>query len=452
MVREPALRFSDHPIWSSSESYYVSRGLAAFSSGEVPHHISTSRFLALGLAAVVAAFWADASGTASYGEGEGEGQSEASAAEEEATATWYVLELGCGTGRLGLQLATELRRRHHACPGKCCVVLVDLDPSAALRLCATSAAAPLVSEGWLDVASLQADEPAGTPLQLLRSGRRIAPGSLRTPLVLLGCYFFDSLPVDVFRVTPGAEDEVEALQGLQALQAEGREDAFAYGPCEPASYFDKAGRGEEDGPPLGRLLASCLSEGAATAVREGRGRACATAVPTAAMRCLWRLAGLRHGAGKSVPLLLLVGDKVVEAEEAGRLLRGEAAAGAPLRLSDLKLFDRHAGAVSHALCLPPLAEALRLCCTGGQASQEGATAGESGGGVVVLRSAPLMEFDVATLLWPKGPWDRTRRAFAAELAQFGPSEWQVLQEYASQLSTRRDMRSTLRRFRPWLGT
>ena len=72
--------------------------------------------------------------------------------------------------------------------------------------------------------------------------------------------------------------------------------------------------------------------------------------------------------------------------------------------------------------------------------------------MVVLRSAPLMEFDMAALLWPQGPWDRTRRAFAAELAQFGPSEWQVLQEYASQLSTRRDMRSTLRRFRPWLGT
>ena len=43
--------------------------------------------------------------------------------------------------------------------------------------------------------------------------------------MLLGYYFFDSLPVDVFRVTPGAEDEVEALQ---ALQAEGREDAFAH--------------------------------------------------------------------------------------------------------------------------------------------------------------------------------------------------------------------------------
>merc|ERR1719272_2458363 len=53
-------RLSEHAMWTSSQRYYVSRGLAAFTSGEVPHEISTSRFLGTGLAALVLAFWADA--------------------------------------------------------------------------------------------------------------------------------------------------------------------------------------------------------------------------------------------------------------------------------------------------------------------------------------------------------------------------------------------------------
>ena len=36
-------RLSDHAMWTSSQRYYISRGLAAFTSGEVPHEISTSR-------------------------------------------------------------------------------------------------------------------------------------------------------------------------------------------------------------------------------------------------------------------------------------------------------------------------------------------------------------------------------------------------------------------------
>ena len=35
------MRLSEHAMWTSSQRYYVSRGLAAFTSGEVTHEIST---------------------------------------------------------------------------------------------------------------------------------------------------------------------------------------------------------------------------------------------------------------------------------------------------------------------------------------------------------------------------------------------------------------------------
>ena len=199
-------RLSDHAMWTSSQRYYISRGLAAFTSGEVPHEISTSRFLGTGLAALVLAFWADADarrraeeggGAEAGGEEGGEG-GEGGEAED---STRYVVELGCGSGLLSLHCAAELRRRG---AHRCCVVLADLDPSAALQLCASARGASLVAEGWLDVARLHGDGggdggggggeggraegcnlPEGGALQLLISGREIAPASLCTPLVLL---------------------------------------------------------------------------------------------------------------------------------------------------------------------------------------------------------------------------------------------------------------------------
>ena len=238
-------RLSDHAMWTSSQRYYISRGLAAFTSGEVPHEISTSRlppatstyyllptaycllptayhlppttyqvpheistsrFLGTGLAALVLAFWADADARRRAEEGGGAeaGGGEGGEGGEAEDSTRYVVELGCGSGLLSLHCAAELRRRG---AHRCCVVLADLDPSAALQLCASARGASLVAEGWLDVARLHGDGgdggdgggggggaggravgcnlPEGGALQLLISGREIAPASLCTPLVLL---------------------------------------------------------------------------------------------------------------------------------------------------------------------------------------------------------------------------------------------------------------------------
>ena len=183
--------------------------------------------------------------------------------------------------------------------------------------------------------------------------------------MLLGSYFFDSLPVDVLRVrrrpegagegaggegvgegAGGAEaSTVEALTAVEAvvprLSCAARDEVageaafaeaeavFAYVPCDPATYYEPASgkhRGTApstasapasapaSGPALDRLLASCLAEASIAAVPTPH---VPTTVPTGAARCLWRLAALRRGATARrgvVPMMLLLGDKVVEAE------------------------------------------------------------------------------------------------------------------------------------------
>ena len=188
--------------------------------------------------------------------------------------------------------------------------------------------------------------------------------------MLLGSYFFDSLPVDVLRVRrrpeaehggvgasgegasgEGASGEAEAeastVEALAAVEAvvprlscaargeaaggaeEAEAEVFAYVPCDPATYYEPASdkprstapgtapasaSAPAPGPALGRLLTSCLAEASVVAVPTLH---VPTAVPTGAARCLWRLAALRRAATARcgvVPMMLLVCDKVGGAE------------------------------------------------------------------------------------------------------------------------------------------
>ena len=177
--------------------------------------------------------------------------------------------------------------------------------------------------------------------------------------MLLGSYFFDSLPVDVLRVrrrpegdgggegaSDGGEGEggegvgegeaeaeastVEALTVMEALTAveavvprlscaardevageaadAEAEAVFAYVPCDPATYYEPAGgkhRGTAPGtasaPASAPASGPALDRLLASCLAEASLAAVPTphvptTVPTGAARCLWRLAALRRGA------------------------------------------------------------------------------------------------------------------------------------------------------------
>ena len=133
----------------------------------------------------------------------------------------YIFDVGCGCGLLGVQVARELKKLGMR---GFCVVLADIDISAALAQIQLSDASTLVSEGLVQVCRLD-DSPdphqATVELLLLPSGAKLKTAS-RRPLVLLSNYLVDSLPMDIVRVCQGARDEA-----LTPLAADGG-DTFAY--------------------------------------------------------------------------------------------------------------------------------------------------------------------------------------------------------------------------------
>ena len=436
---EPAVwaRLSESALWSASAAYYATQGSSAWESGDVPCHISCSALTASAYAAVCSAFL--------HGEAR---RSEPGGGEPGGSARALILDLGCGCGSLGVRVARELRALGH---DDFTLVLADLDPAAALEQCRLPSAAGLVQGGWIDVAAFEVGAALGGAdetgeLELLLSGRRLGPGSVDAPLVLLANYFFDSLPCDILRVTPGAggcDADGAALPLVEALSATSAAGPpFAYDALAPGARFGGGGRPDDE-------LTDALLE---ASVRRAASRAAAGVdscpalglIPTGCARCLRRLEALRPragtGGGGPSPMLLLVGDKMVDSGRAASRLAGVGRAG-PFTLSELPLFAVHGGGrrrpargappppISTCLVLEEIVEAARRVCA------RHAHGVPSDVALDVVRSPAMLDFDVAALLVGGEPapgrtpgrgeaW--ARRAFVERLGGFGPAEMERL--------------------------
>jgi hypothetical protein len=236
-----------------------------------------------------------------------------------------------------------------------------------------------------------------------------------------------------------------------------------------------------------RLLALAAADAAADAAARGARTnaqtdrrtdgAAAAVVPTGAAKCLWMLHDWLRARGSGgprapPPLLLIVGEKLIDRQRAATLVAAHRAdGGAPLELRDVALLDVHGGAISSCVVWDALLEALNLCavqpvaCRNGGAEQGDQSADQSADGVgaaavgaaamgaaaaggvaaegtascvrVLGRSPPMMEFDVCALAVAApattaptaaagDEWERTRRGFATGLGRFGPADMERL--------------------------
>ena len=420
-------------LWQETRQFYATRGSSAFTS-HVPSHVSTSAFLANAYAAVISSAVA-------------ESEAGADTADSEPV---YILDLGCGCGVLGVRVALELQRRAAPDRSRFCVVLADLEPTAALAQAAAPSAASLVRDGLLDVAKL--DLGADIPhLHLLLSGRTLHPGELRRPLVVLASYLLDSLPLDILRVrrtrasspsdadnplpckrrAPAVDETTEALTPVVHRSRRGASRTrFAYRPLPVEDHRI----GSEGGRRLRELCERLLAIASADAAASEHG--CAAAViPSGAARCLWALFDwLAGSASQSHPtMLLLVGDKIIDRHTASRLAGARRDDVSPVDLAQLPLFDIHGGAggpASSCLVLDGIIEALHLC-----ADVEGTAPGLAPVLHILGRTPAMMEFDVCAFALAQsssGDFRATRREFEQVLGTFGPAEMERLYAFVQE--------------------
>jgi tetratricopeptide (TPR) repeat protein len=183
-------RLSRSSLWSRQQQFYEEQGAAAFFSGAVPSHVTTSAAIAAGYARVIRGLQQDC------------------LRQGDPRAPLYVVELGAGSARLAWKLLGKLDAMEQLAPTggpPVRYILTDVAESNLRASMAHPLLRPLIASGRIDFALR--DAGASGPLELLASGARIEPGTLRNPLVVLGNYLFDSLEHDFFRVEGGTLQE-----------------------------------------------------------------------------------------------------------------------------------------------------------------------------------------------------------------------------------------------------
>ncbi len=180
---ESSKLFSDSLIWQLNRDYYQNTGMAAWTSGVVPHQMTSNSQVGKTYAELILGFLQDLS---------------VKGLSQERV---YILELGAGHGRLGFHILKHLER-----------LIAIQDQDLPLYTYVLSDIAEKSLEFFRDHPQLQSyyqsgildyayyDAVGGKEIHLQYSNQRIVAGELDQPILVIANYFFDSIPNDVFRV------------------------------------------------------------------------------------------------------------------------------------------------------------------------------------------------------------------------------------------------------------
>ncbi|MDO9456255.1 hypothetical protein [Nocardioides sp.] len=182
----PAERLSRSSLWQRQRDFYDQDAEGLWGSGAVPHHITGNPAIAHTYARLALEFLRSV--PSSYDDRP------------------HVVEIGGGSGRFAYLFVRHLRALAPTRPFT--YVLTDFAPERVAAWAACPAYRPMVEDGFLDFAVLDADDLRAT--ELVVSGRPLGPGSLGGPVVGIANYVFDSLRADAYLVRSGELLEVRA--------------------------------------------------------------------------------------------------------------------------------------------------------------------------------------------------------------------------------------------------
>ena len=269
----PAQRLSESALWDRQRRFYQRGAADLWGTATVPHGITSNPRIASTYARLAVAFLRAVGPAGGLAAGE---------PKRDQAEVPHVVEFGGGSGRFAYLFVRQLRQ---LAPGlRFTYVLTDFSAERVASWAAHPAYAPLVADGLIDFAVLDAERPG--PLDLQVSGRTLTPGSLRAPVVGIANYVLDTLRHDGYAIRGGALLECHVSLPADAADSPDAEPATAVqwqtAPCGPVP---------DDFAPVLDFYRETLDD---TAVL----------VPVGGVRCLEYLAGLTSG-----PTCTLVADK-----------------------------------------------------------------------------------------------------------------------------------------------
>lgn len=181
---ETACRLSRSVLWRLQRRFFERRGMAAWSEGIVPHHITNSPWLARAYSRVIRGYLRD------WG------------AEIDRSQPVYVVELGAGSGRFAYHLVRELAPPpEDPIPVAVRYVMTDFAEANLAAWRTHPQLAAWLEDGRLDIARFDAEHDRAIALE--RTGQTLAPGRVANPVIAIANYVFDGLPLDAFSVEDG---------------------------------------------------------------------------------------------------------------------------------------------------------------------------------------------------------------------------------------------------------
>lgn len=179
---ERYLPFSESHMWGLMRDYYISSGISAW-TGEVPFYVTSHPFMAYRYANLIIDAWRDWRAMSVNHE----------------SASFYVIELGAGTGKLSYHLLRALEQlcAHWDLPfSQLRYTMTDLVEANLDFWKQQKQLAPFFEQGVCDFAQLDCEHFDSVHCV---SGRVLKKDSLNGPLCVIGNYIFDTLPTDIFQ-------------------------------------------------------------------------------------------------------------------------------------------------------------------------------------------------------------------------------------------------------------
>ena len=178
-------------LWQLQRDYFNSAKIEAWSSGEVPHYITSNPKVGQTYAEMVLALLRDLS------------------LKGKTHDTVYLIDLGAGHGRLCYHFFKHFEKYYaqSAIPlPPFCYILSDFTASSLAFWQGHPRFKPYIEKGWLEMAQFNA--VSDTSITLNHSGQKLDIQSLEQPLIAIANYFFDTIPQELFRIQDGKVEQV----------------------------------------------------------------------------------------------------------------------------------------------------------------------------------------------------------------------------------------------------
>ncbi len=199
VIVETHKRLSQSLLWELQRKIYQQLGPEAWSEKAVPFYATSNPFIAYQYAHLILGYIRDC-------------LAPNSATPIDLRETLYLLDLGAGTGRFGYLLLKNLReilKNSVFEKIKVCYVMTDFVPATLAFWQNHPYLKPWIAEGLLDFAYY--DHQQDTVLELILTKRYLTSETIKNPLILIGNYFFNTLPQDLFKIDQGQLQEGKVI-------------------------------------------------------------------------------------------------------------------------------------------------------------------------------------------------------------------------------------------------